>query len=118
MEKYARLFKGLELCAKPDCSAECPYHGETRGGKTCRAWLLTDAAAALAGEESRAEELAGECAHLRELCDAEKPKVAPVALGAVEGVVKLIKNAEYWRGRADALAEIVARCSFGGGTHE
>ena len=55
MEKYEKLFKGLEMCAGPECHEECPYHGETRGGKTCRAWLLNDAAVALASEESRAE---------------------------------------------------------------
>lgn len=53
MDKYAKLFKGLEMCAGPDCSTDCPYHGETRGGKTCRAWLLNDALAAIAGEQAK-----------------------------------------------------------------
>lgn len=64
MEKYEKLFKGLELCAGPECSTECPYHGETRGGKTCRAWLLNDAAVALAGEMNRVDKRDGEVALL------------------------------------------------------
>ena len=55
VDKYEKLFKGLEMCAGPDCNPECPYHGEPRGGKTCRAWLLHDAAAALAVEVEAAE---------------------------------------------------------------
>lgn len=57
MEKYAKLMKGLEVCAGPECGIQCPYHGETRGGKTCRAWLLNDAAAAIANEEAGSETL-------------------------------------------------------------
>lgn len=130
MEKYEKLFKGLEMCAGPECSPECPYHGETRGGKTCRAWLLNDAAVALVGEMNRVDKRDGEVedlnARLREkecLCSelaarlrdkggakpaqeaAEKP--APVALGTVEGVAKLFGKAEYWRGQADALKEFM-----------
>lgn len=83
MEKYEKLFKGLKMCAGPECSEECPYHGETRGGKTCRAWLLNDAAAALALEKAK--------------------KPAPVALEVVGGTTKLIADANYWRGQAEAL---------------
>lgn len=65
MDKYEKLFKGLEMCAGPECCTECPYHGGTLGGKTCRARLLDDAAFALATEESRAVALASECEALR-----------------------------------------------------
>lgn len=52
MVKYEKLMKGLEMCAGPDCCKDaCPYYGETRGGKTCRAWLLADAAAAISNEQ-------------------------------------------------------------------
>lgn len=84
MDKYEKLFKGLEMCAGPDCNPECPYHGETRGGKTCRASLLHDAAAALAVEvEGHAAE--------------------PGLAETMEIAVKSTVTAEYWRGQADAL---------------
>ena len=57
MEKYAKLMKGLEICAGPDCSTECPYHGVHAAGRTCRSWLLSDAAAAIANEEAGSETL-------------------------------------------------------------
>lgn len=60
VDKYAKLFKGLEMCAGPDCSTDCPYHGETRGGKTCRAWLLNDALVAIANKEAENQALAEE----------------------------------------------------------
>lgn len=133
MEKYAKLFKGLEMCAKPDCNPECPYHGETRGGKTCRSWLLNDAAAALATEEGLAATKQDEAdAYKREVCEirhvrdafsaecielrAENEilrreletakKSAPVACGVLdsaEDVVKFNAEAAYWHGQADAL---------------
>lgn len=60
MDKYAKLFKGLEMCAGPDCGTDCPYNGETRGGKTCRVWLLNDALAAIAAKEAENQALAEE----------------------------------------------------------
>lgn len=51
MEKYAKLMKGLEVCAGPDCCKDgCPYYGKTTGGMTCRARLLADAAIAINNE--------------------------------------------------------------------
>lgn len=55
MNKHEKLLKALEMCAGPDCSTECPYYGETRGGKTCRSWLLNDAAVALLCAQSAAQ---------------------------------------------------------------
>lgn len=137
MEKYEKLFKGLEMCAGPDCNPECPYHGETRGGKTCRAWLLNDAAVALLAEESRAEGYESECEYLRERAvDLEKLKLAndamkkdlaewerrvKVLLGDREmantGKARAEANAEYWRGQADALKEFMG-FYFGDGAVE
>ena len=182
MEKYAKLMKGLEACAGPDCCGEhCPYYGETRGGKTCRAWLLNDAAAAITNEEAGSETLqellhnaeaerdkmaadvdhleaeinayrterdtlrngldnlgkayqnlltvrdalAAENKTLHDEIDAlvrktseqeEKTDRPSVFSNEVLGKVgKLIGQAKYQEGRADALAAIVERCSFGGG---
>lgn len=51
MEKYAKLMKGLEVCAGPDCCKDgCPYYGKTTGNMTCRARLLADAAIAINNE--------------------------------------------------------------------
>lgn len=73
MEKYAKLMKGLEMCAGPDCCKDgCPYYGETRGGKTCRAWLLHDAAAAIANEEAGSDTLL----ELLHNTEAERDKMA------------------------------------------
>lgn len=55
MEKYAKLLKGLEVCAGPECGIQCPYHGETRGGMTCRARLLADAAITINNESALRE---------------------------------------------------------------
>lgn len=55
MDGYPRLMKGLEMCAGPECSNECPYYGETGGGRTCRSWLLHDASAAIINEQGKAE---------------------------------------------------------------
>jgi len=53
MEKYAKLLKGLEVCAGPDCCKDgCPYYGKTTGGMTCRARLLADAAIAINNEQT------------------------------------------------------------------
>ena len=57
MEKYAKLMKGLETCAGPDCSTECPYYGKARVGKSCRVLLLEDAMEAIANEEAGSETL-------------------------------------------------------------
>ena len=56
MEKYAKLMKGLEMCAGPKCCLDgCPYYGETRGGMTCRARLLADAAITINNESALRE---------------------------------------------------------------
>lgn len=56
MEKYAKLMKGLEVCAGPDCCKDgCPYYGETTGSMTCRARLLADAAIAINNEQALRE---------------------------------------------------------------
>lgn len=126
MEKYEKLFRGLEMCAGPECCTECPYHGETRGGKTCRAWLLKDAAVALADLSGRNEAQACDILRLEKVLslkneridmlffeknglrerveelDAQK-KPEPGLMDAVEGVTKLIADANYWHGQADAL---------------
>ena len=127
MEKYEKLFKGLEMCAGLECSIDCPYHGETRGGKTCRAWLLNDAAVALAHEDSRAEGYESECEYLRERADdLEKLKLANDAMKkdldewekrvkvllvdremANTGKARAEANVEYWRGQADALKDFL-----------
>lgn len=72
MEKYAKLMKGLEICAGPDCSTECPYHGVHAAGRTCRSWLLSDAAAAIANEEAGSETLQ----ELLHNTEAERDKLA------------------------------------------
>ena len=203
MEKYAKLMKGLEVCAGPDCCKDgCPYYGETTGAMTCRARLLRDAEIAINNEqalrESAEEEMARlhvdvddleaanntiraerdgmrvelanavemrrsveahrdaierdreevyqhrnklikENEELRKECDmvvvrctvlqneinalmrkigkqegeTDRPSVCDKELVAEVG--KLIAQAKYQEGRADTLAEIVARCSFGGG---
>lgn len=125
MEKYEKLFKGLGMCAGPDCNPECPYHGETRGGKTCRAWLLNDAAAALAAEEGRAASLMERCSALRDERNALRDEVAALAEAlelaedndrpveqkkpepglaeTMEIALKATADASYWRGRSEAL---------------
>lgn len=133
MEKYEKLFKGLEMCAGPECSTDCPYHGETRGGKTCRAWLLNDAALALAGEEILANDrkveldelqqnytfviqhrddlaadnnaLKEECKRLRQQIAAhdEKKEPEPGLAETMDVALKATMQAEYWRGQADGM---------------
>ena len=72
-----KLNKGLITCAGPDCGEECPYRDETKGGKTCRAWLLTDAQVAIAAKEAEnaalaeeVERITAERDKLRKECDA------------------------------------------------
>lgn len=175
MEKYAKLMKGLEVCAGPDCCKDgCPYYGKTTGGMTCRARLLLDAKIAIDNEHALREsaeeglrnaveeldklhadvddleaanntyrderdKLAANNMELRKECDmvvtrcqvlqneinalvlklgkqdgkTDRPSACDKEL--MEEVGKLIGQAKYQEGRADALAEIVARCSFGGG---
>lgn len=107
MEKYEKLFKGLEMCAGPDCNPECPYHGETRGGKPCRVWLLNDAAAALTSEESLAYAYKVELEKANKHIDAMEverdAKKAPVAVEVAKVAIQAMKDAEYWHGQADAL---------------
>lgn len=47
MGKYERTVEALRICAKSECSKACPYHEETKGGRSCRAWLCIDAAIAI-----------------------------------------------------------------------
>lgn len=175
MEKYAKLMKGLEMCAGPDCCKDaCPYYGETGGGKTCRAWLLNDAAAAIANEEAGSEtlqellhnteaerdKLAAEVDDLEAAANTLRAERDGLALGMetmkenydimrmraqvqqneinalmskigkqedkidqpsaisddlAKQIGELVAHANYQQGRADALAAIVERCSFGGG---
>ena len=162
MEKYAKLMKGLEVCAGPECCKDgCPYYGETTGGMTCRARLLMDARIAIDNEqalhESAEEGLRNAVEELGKLNadvddleaanntiraerdgmrielakmaeerttllneihtmrhgETDRPSVEDKELMAE--VCKMICEAKYQEGRADALAEIVERCSFGGG---
>lgn len=119
MEKQKKLLRALELCAMPvdynsasatsagsGCCLACPYNGETRGGKTCRAWLLTDALLLILDKQSENEAMAEKCEHveqerdaLRRMIELRKGSTADVA----EAVVQAIQNAEYWRGQSDAL---------------
>lgn len=127
MEKYDKLFKGLEMCAGPECCKDgCPYYGETRGGKTCRAWLLHDAMLALADLYGRNESqacdircwkarveqkneaiqcLIGERDDLRKALETktDRPAVCSDAVEMAGNAAKLLALAEYWRGQADAL---------------
>ncbi len=134
MEKYAKLLKGLEVCAGPECCKDgCPYYNTTTGGMTCRARLLLDASVAIMNERSSAvaalqdrDAVEKENDVLRERCR-EKDKLTepleedktdrPSACDKelMQEVGKLIGQAKYQEGRADALAAIVERCSFGGG---
>lgn len=155
MEKYAKLMKGLEVCAGPDCCKDgCPYYGKTTGGMTCRARLLLDAKIAINNEQALRESAEEEMARLHvdvddleaanntiraerdgmrvELAkmaeerttllneihtmrqgETDRPSVEDKELMAE--VCKMICEAKYQEGRADAPAEIVQRCSFGGG---
>ena len=100
MEKYAKLIKGLEACAGPDCCGEhCPYYGETRGGKTCRAWLLHDAAAAIANEEAGSETLQ----ELLHNTEAERDKLAEECEGLKEYALALEKEGQEARVELDKL---------------
>lgn len=107
MDKYEKLFKGLEMCAGPDCNPECPYHGETRGGKTCRAWLLNDAAAALASEESLAYAYKVQMKEANKHIDAmeaeSQKKPEPGLTETMDVALKATMQAEYWRGQADGM---------------
>ena len=171
MEKYAKLMKGLEVCAGPDCCKDgCPYYGETTGAMTCRARLLLDANIAIVNEQARAAEadehivslnkdiddleaanntyrderdkLAADNMELRKECDmlATRCTVLQNEINALvlkmggkydgktdrQSVDEAMENlacevaryraeAAYARGKADAWAAIVERCSFGGG---
>lgn len=73
MEKYAKLLKGLQMCAGPECCKDgCPYYGETRGGMTCRARLLLDANIAITNEQARAVEAEGQLQDTKEALDTVK----------------------------------------------
>ena len=129
MEKYAKLLKGLEMCAGPECCKDgCPYYGETTGGTTCRARLLMDASVAVMNERANAvaalqdrdavekenEVLRERCREKDKLCQGKTDRPS-VFEGLPKEVGHLIGQAKYQEGRADALAAIVERCSFGGG---
>lgn len=140
MEKYAKLMKGLEACAGPDCCKDgCPYYGKTTGAMTCRARLLADASIAINDEmalrESAEEYIASlteENKTLQERCQVQQNEInalvlklskqddetdRPSALSddLAKQIGELVAHANYQQGRADTLAEIVRRCSFGGG---
>ena len=100
MEKYAKLMKGLEMCAGPDCCKDaCPYYGETRGGKTCRAWLLNDAAAAIANEEAGSETLQ----ELLRNAEAERDKQAKECEELKDYALALEKEGQEARAERDKL---------------
>lgn len=100
MEKYSKLMKGLEACAGPDCCGEhCPYYGETRGGKTCRAWLLHDAAAAIANEEAGSDTLL----ELLHNTEAERDALAKECGELKEYALALEKEGQEARAERDKL---------------
>lgn len=152
MEKYAKLLKSLEVCAGPECGIQCPYHGETRGGMTCRSRLLLDASIAINNEQALHESadeglqnaveelgklteerdnlraslavLAKERDNLRTERDCLRTKLAEMhhdktdrpsvfSNEVLEKVGKLIAQAKYQEGRADAF-EFVVGCIFCG----
>lgn len=130
MEKYAKLMKGLEMCAGPDCCKDaCPYYGETRGSMTCRARLLKDASIAIMNERSSAvaalqdreaaenenEVLRERCREKDKLCQGKTDQPSAISDDLAKQIGELVAHANYQQGRADALAAIVERCSFGGG---
>ena len=130
MEKYAKLLKGLEVCAGPSCCMEgCPYYGETRGSMTCRARLLKDASIAIMNERSSAvaalqdreaaekenEVLRERCREKDKLCQGKTDQPSAISDDLAKQIGELVAHANYQQGRADALAAIVERCSFGGG---
>lgn len=81
MEKYAKLMKGLEVCAGPDCCKDgCPYYGKTTGDMTCRARLLADASSAINNERA-----------LRESAE-KKMRNAVETLGIAETVNNNLRN--------------------------
>lgn len=55
MEKYAEIIEAMRECAGPDCGVTCPYKDKSFGGKSCRALLLENAAAALTSETMQGE---------------------------------------------------------------
>lgn len=73
MEKYAKLLKGLEKCAGPECCKDgCPYYNTTTGGMTCRARLLLDANIAITNEQARAVEAEEQLQDTKEALDTVK----------------------------------------------
>lgn len=144
MEKYANLVKAMSICAGPDCDKSCPYNGKGARNKSCRSMLLEDAMQALVFEEARANEADEHIVSLNDDIDTleaannnyrtERDKLAAelaaLKLSKQEGktdrpsvisddlekqIGELVAHANYQQGRADALAAIVERCSFGGG---
>lgn len=101
MEKYEKLFKGLEMCAGPECSTDCPYHGETRGGKTCRAWLLNDAAAAILNEEAGGDTLM----ELLHNTEAERDELAKECEELKDYALAVEKEGQEARAERDKLNE-------------
>jgi len=112
MEKYAKLMKGLEMCAGPDCCKDgCPYYGETVGGTTCRARLLMDANIAIMNERANAvaalqdrDAAEKENDVLRERCR-EKDKLCKEREGLKEYALALEKEGQEARADRDKLKQ-------------
>lgn len=134
MEVYDNMIKAMKICAGLDCDPHCPYFGKSDGiSKSCRALLLEDAMTTLDDQEAanktiRAErdgmriELAKMAEErttlLNEIHTIRQGKTDRPSVGSdtlEEQIGKLVAHANYQQGRADTLAEIVERCSFGGG---
>lgn len=137
-KKNSKIMKALGCCANVDMAGckECPYNGETRGGKTCRAWLLVDAAFVLEHEMTKnamlgkeldrlhdaQENAADEIAALRTRCAAlgqkhggepahvEEEFTFDLNLPAWAGEVNETESSEaaYWHGQTDALKWFIA----------
>lgn len=110
-----KLNKGLITCAGPDCGEECPYRDETKGGKTCRAWLLTDAQVAIAAKEAEnaalaeeVERITAERDNLRKECEELKEYALALEKEGQEAranVDKLRKECDTLLGKLNYLAE-------------
>lgn len=115
MEKYAKLMKGLEVCAGPTCCKDgCPYYGKTTGSMTCRARLLLDANIAITNEQGRAEEAKEQLADAIEELDeerltnsnleAENDKLREEAKWACNELEKVVEARRSVEAHRDAIA--------------
>lgn len=109
MEKYAKLMKGLEVCAGPECCKDgCPYYGETRGGKTCRAWLLNDAAAAIANELGCAADAVEAMDDLEAECNALRTERDGLRKATERRDKQLLEMRELLNRKNDKIHELLA----------